>query len=452
MKRVVVPALVASLLLVLGAIAVWIVAARVVGATIAAQGRLAGELLDARVPVSEVLARTLVRPGLHVVIEDPETGTLIDADDSVVRTLPLPPGGLQGLPGFAPSGRPPVGGPQLGAPPPGGLPPGGPLLGGAPAPGTPGSLGLPSGPMERFTLWAAGTPPPARVLRGDRTIVIGPNIRELATWLFIDALAIFVGTSCIALVATRRAVSLQQAERRALEAHASERRDAADRYQRFLAETGHELRTPLTVLAGYVDILRRNGAERPLDARVVDGMYAETSRMRVLVEKMLILARLEAETSVPRLLDVATAATEAAQLIQRRYPERNVTMKPESSASIVIDADDFAAALGNILENAIKFAPDSPIVVETNVRDGNAITSVEDRGPGVPPMERHAIFERYYRGRGRDVGEGVGLGLAIVKRIAERWNGTALCESGAGRTVIHLAFPVADEEMHGVAR
>jgi len=450
MKRVVVPALVAILILVCGALAVWIVTARVVQATIAAQGRLAGELLDARVPVSEVLARTLVRPGLHVVIEDPETSTLIDAGDSAVRTLPLPPGGLPGLPGFAPRGDapvggPPVGGPPLDGPPPGGLPPGG-------APGALGPSGLPSSPIERFTLWAAGTPPPARVLRGDRTVVIGPNIRELEVWLLIDALAVLVGTSCIALVATRRAVSLQRAERDALEAHAAERRDAADRYQRFLAETGHELRTPLTVLAGYVDILRSHDGNRPLDGRVAEGMYAETSRMRVLVEKMLTLARLEAETSVPRLLDVATAATEAAKLIQRRYPERNVSMKPERTASIVIDADDYAAALGNILENAIKFAPDSPIVVETNVRDGNAITSVEDRGPGVPPMERHAIFERYYRGRGRDVGEGVGLGLAIVKRIAERWNGTALCESGPGRTVIHLAFPVADEETYGVAR
>jgi len=440
MKRVVVPALVAILILVCGALAAWIVAARIVVATIAAQARLAGELLDTHVPVSEVLARTLVRPGIHVVIVDPESGAVIDAGDSVVRTLPLPPGGLPGAPGFAPANPPP------------GSPFGGPPIDGHPGIDEPGPSRLPSGPIDRLTLWAAGTPAPARVVRGDRTIVIAPNIRELETWLLIDALAVLIGAACIAVLATRRAVSLQQAERDALEAHVAERRDAADRYQRFLAETGHELRTPLTVLAGYVDILRGHAADRPLDARVVEGMYAETSRMRVLVEKMLTLARLEAETSVPRLLDVAAAATEAAQLIKQRYPERSVSVKPERSASIVIDADDYAAALGNILENAIKFAPDSPIVVETDVRDGNAITSVEDRGPGVPPMERHAIFERYYRGRGRDAGEGVGLGLAIVKRIAERWNGTALCESRAGRTVIHLAFPVADEETYGVAR
>jgi signal transduction histidine kinase len=441
MKRVVVPASVAILILVCGALAAWIVAARVVVATIAAQAHLAGELLDARVPIGEVLARTLVRPGIHIVIADPESGTVIDAGDSAVRTLPLPPDGLPGAPGFLPAN-----------PPPGGPPVGGPPIDGEPAVGEENPARLPAGPIERFALWAAGAPAPARVVRGDRTIVVAPNIRELETWLLIDALAMLIGASCIAVLATRRVVFLQQAERDALEAHVAERRDAADRYQRFLAETGHELRTPLTVLAGYVDILRGHGADRPLDGRVVEGMYAETSRMRVLVEKMLTLARLESETSVPRLLDVATAATEAAQLIQRRYPERSVSVKLDRSASIVIDADDYAAALGNILENAIKFAPESPIVVETNVRDGNAITSVEDRGPGVPPMERHAIFERYYRGRGRDVGEGVGLGLAIVKRIAERWSGTAACESAPGRTVIRLAFPVADEETYGVTR
>jgi signal transduction histidine kinase len=442
MKRVVVPALVAILILACGAVVTWIVVARGIAATIAAQGRLAGELLDAHVPVSEVLARTLVRPGIRVAIADPETGRFIDGGDSVIRTLPLPAGGFPGAPGLAPASPPFGGPPPFGAPPPGG----------APVAGGPGPSPVSAGPIERFTLWAVGTPTPARIVRGDRTVVIGPNLRELETWLFVDVLAVPIGASCIAALATRRAVSLEREERRALEAHAAERRDAADRYQRFLAETGHELRTPLTVLAGYVDILRSHESDRPLDERIVEGMHAETSRMRVLVEKMLTLARLDSETSVPRLLDVASAATEAAQLIQRRYPERSVSIQPERSASIVIDADDFAAALGNILENAIKFAPDSPIVVATNVRDGNAITSVEDRGPGVPAMERHAIFERYYRGRGRDVGEGVGLGLAIVKRIAERWNGTALCESGPGRTVIHLAFPVADEETYGVAR
>jgi signal transduction histidine kinase len=205
-------------------------------------------------------------------------------------------------------------------------------------------------------------------------------------------------------------------------------------------------------MAGYVDILRARDPNEPLDGRILDGMYAEASRMRVLVEKMMTLARLESSVAVPRLLEIGAAAREAAQTVQRRYPEREITVRAEGTASIVIDADDYAAALGNILENAVKYAPDSPIAIETSAAVGVATTAVVDRGPGIPAAERDAIFERFQRGHGRAYGEGLGLGLAIVKRVADRWGGTVDCTSGGGRTVFRLCFPLADEEVYGVAR
>lgn len=110
-------------------------------------------------------------------------------------------------------------------------------------------------------------------------------------------------------------------------AHVAERRAAAERYQRFLAETGHELRTPPTVMSGYVDILRARGSGAGLDERILEGMHAETARMRVLVEKMMLLARFESDAAVPRWLDLATAAREAAQTLQRRYPDSDVQVE-----------------------------------------------------------------------------------------------------------------------------
>jgi signal transduction histidine kinase len=239
--------------------------------------------------------------------------------------------------------------------------------------------------------------------------------------------------------------------RRALEARITERAEAAERYQRFLAETGHELRTPLTVLSGYVDILRASNTAGAVDQRVLDGMFAEAARMRRLVEKMMTLARLESQAAVPRLVDVGTAAREAAQTLQRRYPQREVRALTERTASIIIDADDLAAALGNLLENAVTYAPESPITIETRVSNGSVTTAVTDRGPGIGQDEREAIFDRFYRGGGRALGEGLGLGLAIVRRVAGRWNGTIDCTSGEGRTEFRLTFPVADEEHDGIA-
>jgi signal transduction histidine kinase len=402
-----------------------------------AQAHAAGELLDAHVPAGEALARSLLRPGLHVLIADSDAQTVTDAGNDGVITRPFPPGGFvaPGAAGFEAPG------------PAGALPPG---AGNPQPPGVPGAGPGPA-PIDRLarSLVAAS---PIRVVRGNVTIVIEPAVREIANWLRQILAAAVAGVLAIAAIAAIRAAAIGRADRRALEARVSERREAAERYQRFLAETGHELRTPLTVLTGYVDILRGRTGNTPLDERILDGMHAETARMRVLVEKMLTLARLETHVAVPRLLDVASAAADAANLVRHRYPERDVALHPVRTASIVIDADDYAAALGNVLENAIKFAPDSPILIETTVEDGRALTSVEDRGPGIPASDREAIFDRFYRGRGRELGEGVGLGLAIVKRIAERWHGTATCESGDGRTVFRLAFPVADEENYGVAR
>jgi two-component system OmpR family sensor kinase len=294
--------------------------------------------------------------------------------------------------------------------------------------------------------------PPVIVTRGERQIRISPDIRELQAWLGLDALGFAAGIAVVGGLGTTRALAIGRAERATLEAKIAERREAAERYQRFLAETGHELRTPLTVLSGYVDILRGRAPDEPLDERIVDGMQAEAARMRVLVDKMMTLARLEAHVGVPRLLDVATAAREAAQTVQRRYPDRTIRVDARQTASIVIDADDYAAALGNVLENAVKYAPGSPIEIETTVSAGAATTAVVDHGPGILAQDRLAIFERFNRGRKRGFGEGLGLGLAIVKRIVDRWEGSVDCESAPGRTIFRLSFPLADEEQYGLAR
>jgi signal transduction histidine kinase len=429
MKRAVFPAAVAIAVLLCAAAAVWLAFVHGVADTMSAQARVAEQLLDANVPVGEGFARTVVRSGVHVLIGDRRTGTVVDGGSNGVHILAVPPRDGGPPPNEGHDGAPPAGAPNEGI-----------MLGiGPPRPGPLGSVAL---SFARL--------PPIRIDRGDRAVEIAPDVRVLSTWLASDALACLAGIVAIVLLAARRSAVHAREERRGLETRAAERAAAAERYQRFLAEAGHELRTPLTVMSGYVDILRGRHGGEALDERIVEGMHAETARMRTLVEKMMTLARLEAHAGVPRLLDVATAAREAAQTLRRRYPHRNVDVRTEQTASIIIDADDCAAALGNILENAVKYAPGSAVLIETAVRDGSASIAVIDRGPGIPPSEREAIFEQFHRAhRG---GEGLGLGLAIVKRVADRWGGAVACESENGRTVFRLTFPLADEEEAHVAR
>jgi signal transduction histidine kinase len=419
MKRAVLSAAVAIAVLLCAAVAVWFAFVHGVAETMRAQARVAEQLLDAKVPVGEGFARTVVRSGVHVLIGDRRTGTVVDGGSNGVRALPVPPGAPRD------AGPPPHEGVMLGI--------------GPPHPGPLGTIAL---SLARL--------PPIRIDRGDRSVEIAPDVRVLSTWLAADTLATLAGIAAIVVLAAHRSAAQAREERRALETRAGERAAAAERYQRFLAEAGHELRTPLTVMSGYVDILRGRHGGEALDERIIEGMHAETARMRTLVEKMMTLARLEAHAGVPRLLDVATAARDAAQTLRRRYPHRNVDVRTEQTASIIIDADDCAAALGNILENAVKYAPGSAVLIETAVRVGRASIAVIDGGPGIPAGEREAIFEQFHRAH--QGGEGLGLGLAIVKRVAERWGGAVGCESENGRTVFRLTFPLADEEEAHVAR
>jgi signal transduction histidine kinase len=425
MNRVLAPVALAVFVFLAAAAGAWLALVHGVATAMGAQAAVAGESLDANVPFTPALAQTLLRPGLHVILIDPASGNVVDADGSGVVVRPF-----QGNGALPP--------PPPGAPSPGGQPP-------PPGQGPPAR----QSPFDGFARTFVRLPP-SHTERDGRAIDIAPDLPALVHWFVLDVAALLLGILIVAAVATARVLARSRRDREALEARIGERAAAVERYQRFLAETGHELRTPLTVMMGYVDILRANNSGA-VDQRILDGMYAETTRMRGLVEKMMTLARLDSQVAVPRLLDIGTAAREAAQTLRRRYPEREIHAQTDASASIIIDADDFSAAVGNLLENAVTYAPGSPIAIETRVRDGRAIVAVIDRGPGIGAGEREAIFDRFYRGGGRALGEGLGLGLAIVRRVAERWNGTIDVTSGDGKTEFRLAFPVADEERDGSA-
>jgi two-component system OmpR family sensor kinase len=422
MKRIIVPAIVAIVLLLCVAVGTWLTLVASVASAAALQARLGAELLDARIPIGIAMARTLARPGLHLTLVDRDAGIVVDAGSAGVATHPLVP--IAG----SPMAGPPIAGPPIDGPPidgpPGTAGPGNPPAppipqgGDAVAPGPPERARPESGPLGSLAL-ALARIRPSVVRRDARILRIDPDPLELGPWLGADALVTLAGVIAIAGFAGVRSAALARRERGVLEARVAEKREAAERYQRFLAETGHELRTPLTVITGYLDILLAREPDEPPDARVIDGMHAEASRMRVLVDKMLTLARLESDRSIPRLIDIGDAAREAAQTLSRRYPQREIRVADGPSASIIIDADDYAAALGNILENAVKYAPGSPILIETALRDGSASTAVIDRGPGIAPGDEQTIFERFYRGRA--FGEGLGLGH-LTTRDRQRLN------------------------------
>ena len=225
-----------------------------------------------------------------------------------------------------------------------------------------------------------------------------------------------------------------------------DRAEGEERLRAFLAEAAHELRTPLAIAIGYVGILDRGGLADPvLAARIVNDVAAEHARLQQLVERILHLARLDAVApDRDAVADVVRVVDEAISLVRPLDVARSLTLEANGAAWAAIAPDELRDAVRNVLENAIRYAPASPVRA-TVTADGQTIdVRVSDDGPGLDAFAAAHAFDRFFRGSDRGDVPGTGLGLAIVRRIAERAGGSATLTSapGAGTTVT-LRFPRA---------
>ncbi len=202
-----------------------------------------------------------------------------------------------------------------------------------------------------------------------------------------------------------------------------------ERERRLLADASHELRTPLTALAGNVDHLARHGA----DPELIDDLRDDAARLRRLVDDLLTLEREGSAVAPTDPVALDALVREAAHLDPR------VTARVDEPVTVPGDEDALRRAIGNLVENALVHGPpDGPITVALR-RDGQgrALVSVTDSGPGIPPQERQAAFERFSRGADAAGRPGAGLGLALVQTTSVRHGGEATID---GSTVT-IALP-----------
>ena len=231
----------------------------------------------------------------------------------------------------------------------------------------------------------------------------------------------------------------------------------------FVANVSHELRTPLTTIRGYAETLLSEDATRTkAQEQFVVKILNHAARLSRLVSELLELSRLESgdvelkrtpchlNTFYEPILDVFEPILEEAELVLK-------WKIPENLPKVSVDQQLFMQVLVNLIDNAIKYTPDSgTITVSAEVRtskafEGSNITSeemilrVRDTGIGIPMEAQPRVFERFYRvdkGRAREMG-GTGLGLAIAKHIVLRHNGQIWLESSLGEgSVFHVAIPL----------
>ena len=222
----------------------------------------------------------------------------------------------------------------------------------------------------------------------------------------------------------------------------------------FIADVTHELRTPLTVIKGTVETLE-DGALDDLEGRgkLLSSLRKESNRMIRLVNDLLTLTRSDASALKLNLrpLNLDEVIQERCLALNLLASKKDIHLEMSSpvltdkaSWLVMADPDRVSQVLDNILDNAIRHAPDgSTITVELIKEREMVVCSITDQGPGIPSEHLPFIFERFYRvesARDRDSG-GSGLGLAIARSLVEAQGGEIRAESSGGagaRIVFHL--------------
>ena len=268
--------------------------------------------------------------------------------------------------------------------------------------------------------------------------------------------------------------------------HAREKSEAAarrseERMRQFVADASHELRTPLTAIRGYAEYYRQRGGmgngarhaappaepsladsgqltEPDLD-RIMQRVEQESARMGVLVEDMLLLARLDQQRPIERRpVDLLTLTADAVQDARMIAPQRRIELTVGSGVAFLVLGDEarLRQVISNLMSNALTHTRDgTPIDVRILAHgpDGqlpvpSVTLEVADHGPGLSKEQAERVFERFYRGdqaRGRRTG-GAGLGLAIVAALVTAHGGTTGVNTApGGGATFWITLPLAAE-------
>ena len=267
-----------------------------------------------------------------------------------------------------------------------------------------------------------------------------------------------------------RAHSEAEAKHAAEAAQISESRAVRSeaKMRQFVADASHELRTPLTTIRGFAELYRQGAVKDPDDvAKLVRRIEDEAARMGLLVEDLLLLARLDQQRPLARQpIDLLSLAADAVHDARLLAPARTIDLSVQPGAAFLVIGDEprLRQVIGNLMSNALTHTPDGT-PIEVSIGSGTldprlpdsppAVTlDVTDHGPGMTPEQANRVFERFYRtdqARTRATG-GSGLGLAIVNALVSAHGGVASVRTAPGKgATFRIALPLAPEARGGAA-
>jgi two-component system, OmpR family, sensor kinase len=237
------------------------------------------------------------------------------------------------------------------------------------------------------------------------------------------------------------------AERAASEAEA---RTSEERMRRFVGDASHELRTPLTSIRGFAELYRQGALPSQGDVdRAMNRVESEAARMGLLVEDLLLLARLDQQRPLEHQpVDLLELAHDAVQDARAVDPSRDIDLEVVATGPVPVvsgDAPRLRQVLGNLVGNALTHTT-APISVRVSTATGAAVIEVVDKGRGIPVDDRPRVFERFYRtdtSRTRASG-GTGLGLSIVAALVAAHRGSVeVLDTPGGGATFRVTLPLS---------
>lgn len=255
--------------------------------------------------------------------------------------------------------------------------------------------------------------------------------------------------------AARWAESAARDAAAAAQASEARARRSEERMRQFVADASHELRTPLTTIRGFAELYRQGAARAPEEtAGLLRRIEDEASRMGLLVEDLLLLARLDRERPLSLApVELPVLASDAVDAARAMAPDRRIDLEIEpGSGPLVVLADDarLRQVIGNLVTNALTHTPtDARISLRLRAEEGNvAVVEVADTGQGLSPDQAERVFERFYRAdaartRRADGNTGTGLGLAIVAALVAAHHGSVeVAETPGGGATFRVRLPL----------
>jgi two-component system sensor histidine kinase MprB len=208
---------------------------------------------------------------------------------------------------------------------------------------------------------------------------------------------------------------------------------SSDQQKQLVQDASHELRTPLTSLRANAELLQRNSLDDATKQAVLRDIAAEIDELTDLSSELTALASDQRLVEEPEEVNLREACDDIATRASRRTG-RTVSVSSTNPASVKVRPSQFDRAVGNLVDNALKFCP-TPNIVEINIVGSRV--EVIDHGQGIADADKPLVFDRFYRATATRALPGSGLGLAIVKQFADDHDAvvTVTDTTGGGATV-----------------